>query len=129
MYKLTLRRWTIADSQLLKREKARLFIGCPRSDIKQDFLWYACRVQRKESNQFFIPYSARQHGQNVQYNASSIGFTSSIIAELLALRDGLRLADHMGIRRLEVELDTKVIVGLLNSKKNPNSAYARFPAL
>ena len=132
MYKLTLRRWTIADSQLLKREKARLFIGCPRSDIKQDFLWYACRVQRKESNQFFIPYSARQHGQNVQYNASSIGFTSSIIAVLLALRDGLRLADHMGIRRLEVELDTKVIVdhmGLLNSKKNPNSAYARFPAL
>ena len=38
--------------------------------------------------------------------------------------DGLSLADHMGIRQLEVELDAKVIVGLLNSKKNPNSAYA-----
>ena len=30
----------------------------------------------------------------------------------------------MGIRQLEVELDAKVIVGLLNSNKNPNSAYA-----
>jgi len=42
VYKLTLRRWAIADSQLLKREKAILFIGCPRRDTKQDFLWYAC---------------------------------------------------------------------------------------
>ena len=30
----------------------------------------------------------------------------------------------MGIRQLEVELDAKVIVGLLNSNKNPNSTYA-----
>ena len=29
----------------------------------------------------------------------------------------------MGIRQLEVELDAKVIVGLRNSNKNPNSAY------
>ena len=50
-------------------------------------------------------------------------FTSSIIAELWALRDGLKLADHMGIRQLEVELDAKVIVGLLKSNIIPNSAY------
>lgn len=56
--------------------------------------------------------------------ARSIGLTSSIIAELWALRDGMQLADHMGIRQLEVELDAKVIVGLLNSNKNPNSTYA-----
>ena len=29
-----------------------------------------------------------------------------------------------GIRQLELELDAKVIVGLLNSNKNPNSTYA-----
>ena len=56
--------------------------------------------------------------------ARSIGFTSSIIFELWALRDGLRLADQIGIKQLEVELDAKVIAGLLNSKKNPISAYA-----
>ena len=63
-------------------------------------------------------------GAWVRGYARSFGFTSSIIAELWALRDGLKLADHMGIRQLEVELDAKVIVGLLNSNKNPNSAYA-----
>ena len=54
----------------------------------------------------------------------SIGFTSSIIAELWALRDEVKLADHMGIRQLEVELDAKVIVGLLKSNTIPNSTYA-----
>ena len=54
----------------------------------------------------------------------SIGFTSSIIAELWALRDEVKLADHMGIRQLEVELDAKVIVGLLKSNIIPNYAYA-----
>ncbi|KAL0012613.1 hypothetical protein SO802_007721 [Lithocarpus litseifolius] len=63
-------------------------------------------------------------GTWVKGYARSIGFTSSIIAELWALRDELRLANHIGIRQLEVELDAKVIVGLHNSKKNPNSAYA-----
>ena len=63
-------------------------------------------------------------GAWVKGYARSIGFTSSIMAELWALRDGLRLADHLGIWQLEVELDAMVIVELLNSKKNPNSVYA-----
>nr|POE92546.1 hypothetical protein CFP56_63199 [Quercus suber] len=46
------------------------------------------------------------------------------MVELWALRDGLRLAGHLGIQQLEVELDAMVIVGLLNLKKNPNLAYA-----
>ena len=35
----------------------------------------------------------------------------------------MKLADHMGIRQLEVELDAKVIVGLLKCNIIPNSAY------
>ena len=65
-----------------------------------------------------------RQGAWVKGYARSIGFTSSIMAELWALRDGLRLADHLGIWQLEVELDAMVIVELLNSKKNPNSVYA-----
>ena len=36
----------------------------------------------------------------------------------------MKLADHMEIRQLEVELDAKVIVGLLKSNIIPNFAYA-----
>ena len=60
--------------------------------------------------------------------AKSIGFTSRVIAKLWALRDELKLANHMGIRQLEVELDAKVIVGLLKSNIIPNSAYAPLPS-
>ena len=62
-------------------------------------------------------------GAWVRGYARSIRFTSSIITELWVLRDGLKLADHMGIRQLEVELDAKVIVGLLKSNFTPNFAY------
>ena len=52
-----------------------------------------------------------------------IGVTTSIIAEFWALRDGLRLASQMGITHLAVELDAKVIVDLVLSRKTPNSSY------
>ena len=45
----------------------------------------------------------------------SIGYTISVMAELWALRDGLTLATQLGIRYLEVELDAKVIVEMLNN--------------
>ena len=54
----------------------------------------------------------------------AIGFTTSIITELWALRDGLNLAIQLGIQQLEFELDAKVIVDLLKSNKKPNTAYS-----
>ena len=47
-----------------------------------------------------------------------------MLAEWWALRDGLILAIQLGINQLEVELDTKVIVELLNGAKCPNRSYS-----
>ena len=52
-----------------------------------------------------------------------IGITTSIIAEFWALRDGLTLASQLGITHLAVELDAKVVVDLILSRKIPNSLY------
>lgn len=52
--------------------------------------------------------------------------TTSVMAELWALRDDLNLAIQLGIRWLEVELDAKVIVEMLN---NANSANIKFSPL
>ncbi|XP_065629619.1 uncharacterized protein LOC136067528 [Quercus suber] len=52
-----------------------------------------------------------------------IGVSTSIIAEFWALRDGLTLASQLGITHLAVELDAKVIVDLVLSRKTPNSSY------
>ena len=42
------------------------------------------------------------------------------MAELWALKDGLNLAIQLGIKQLEVELDAKVIVEMLNNVNNAN---------
>ena len=52
-----------------------------------------------------------------------IGFSTSIIAEFWALRDSLMLASQLGITHLAKELDAKVIVDLVLSRKTPNSSY------
>ena len=52
-----------------------------------------------------------------------IGIITSIIAEFWALRDGLTLASQLGITQLAVELDAKVVVDLIRSRKTPNSSY------
>ena len=54
----------------------------------------------------------------------SIGFTTSVMAELWALRDGLYLAIQLGINFLEVELDAKVIVKMLNNIDYSNKKYS-----
>ena len=56
--------------------------------------------------------------------ARYIGYTTSIIAEFWALRDGLNLAIQLGVQNLEVELDAKVIVDLINSRHSSNTAYS-----
>ena len=52
-----------------------------------------------------------------------IGISKSIIAEFWALRDGVMLASQLGITHLVVELDAKVVVDLILSRKTPNSSY------
>ena len=56
--------------------------------------------------------------------ARYIGYTTSIIAEFWALRDGLNLAIQLGVQNLEVELDAKVIVDLINSRNSSNTTYS-----
>ena len=51
------------------------------------------------------------------------GINTSIIAEFWALRDGLTLASQLGITHLAVELDAKVVVDLILSRKTPNGSY------
>nr|POF24828.1 putative ribonuclease h protein [Quercus suber] len=46
-------------------------------------------------------------GRWVKGFARSIGFTTSILAEFWSLRDGLLLADQIGVQKLVIELDAK----------------------
>ena len=45
----------------------------------------------------------------------SVGFATSITVEFWALRDGLILATQLGIQDIEVELDAKIVVDLVQS--------------
>nr|POE86012.1 putative ribonuclease h protein [Quercus suber] len=60
------------------------------------------------------------HGHWIKGYSRSLGYTTSIIAEWWALRDGLTLAIQLGCQQLEVELDAKVIVELLKSNSIAN---------
>ena len=64
------------------------------------------------------------HGIWVKGFLRSIGHTASVMTEWWALRDGLTLAIQLGINQLEVELDGKVIVEMLNGVDYPNRSYA-----
>lgn len=66
------------------------------------------------------------HGHWVKGFSSSIGHTTSIIVEWWALRDGLTLAIQLGYQQLEIELDAKVIVDLINSNSFSNRVYTPF---
>ena len=50
----------------------------------------------------------------------AIGVTTSVQAELRALKDGLELAIDLGILNLEIEMDSLVAVELVNSITTPN---------
>ena len=64
------------------------------------------------------------HGNWVKRYSRSIGHTTSVLAEWWALRDRLILATQLGIDQLDVELDAKVIVELLNGAECPNRSYS-----
>ena len=63
-------------------------------------------------------------GRWVKGFARSIGFTTSIIAELQVLRDGLLLANQIGVQKLWIELDAKVVVELVQSNSTSNAFYS-----
>ena len=54
----------------------------------------------------------------------SIGYATSIVAEVWALRDGLKLAFSIEIQNLIVELDAKVIVELFKSNNCTNRIFS-----
>ena len=54
----------------------------------------------------------------------NIGVATNITAEFWALRDDLILASQLGITQLLVELDAKVVVDLVLSRKPSNSPYS-----
>ena len=56
--------------------------------------------------------------------ARSIGFTTSIIVEFWALRDGLLQVVEIGVQNLLIELDAKVVVELVRSKSPSNAFYS-----
>ena len=64
------------------------------------------------------------HGDWVKGYSRAIGYATSVLAEWWALRDGLILAIQLGITHLDVELDAKVIVEMLNGIENPNRIYS-----
>ena len=53
----------------------------------------------------------------------SVGFATSITAEFWALRDGLILAAQLGIKDIEVELDAKIVVDLVQSNTVVNNSF------
>ena len=57
-----------------------------------------------------------------------IGITTSFVAELWAIRDGLSMCVDMQIPALEVELDAKVVADLMNNAISLNADYAAIVA-
>ena len=63
----------------------------------------------------------RNHlGEWVGGFSRAIGITTSVQAELRALKDGFMLAIELGILNLDVEMDSLVAVELINSISSPN---------
>ena len=58
-------------------------------------------------------------GVQVKGFARQIGCTTSFLAELWALRDGLIMCLELHINALEIDLDAKVIADLMNSSRSP----------
>ena len=66
------------------------------------------------------------HGDWIGGFSRSIGFTTSFIAELWALRDGLTLYSNLHFNAVDIEIDVKEIVDLLT---NPLYILISLPCL
>ena len=56
--------------------------------------------------------------------ARNIGISSSFIAELWALRDGLMICVHRNFNAIEVEVDARVVIDVLSASKCTNNLAA-----
>lgn len=65
-----------------------------------------------------------EDGDWVYGYARKIGVTTSFAAELWSLRDGLMQCFSLHLPAVEIEIDTKVIVDLLNNYKNANNVIS-----
>ena len=64
----------------------------------------------------------RNHlGEWVGGFSQAIGFTTSVQVELRALKDSLLLAIDLGILNLEIEIDSLMVVELINSSTTSNA--------
>ena len=63
-------------------------------------------------------------GTPIQVHIRKIDITTSFVAELWALRDGLSMCVDMQIPALEVELDAKVVADLMNNTTSLNADFA-----
>ena len=54
--------------------------------------------------------------------ARQIGHTTSFLAELWALRDGLTMCLDLSINALEIDLDAKVVADLMNNSGSSNAS-------
>ena len=63
------------------------------------------------------------NGRWIKGFSRSIGHASSFVAKYWALRDGFKLALGIGVQRLVVELDAKVVVSLITSIGGSNKPY------
>ncbi|KAL0014527.1 hypothetical protein SO802_001596 [Lithocarpus litseifolius] len=60
--------------------------------------------------------------------ARQIGHTTSFLAELWALRDGLIMCSDLHINALEIDLDAKVIADLMNNSGSSNASNSSIVA-
>ena len=63
------------------------------------------------------------NGKWIKGFSRSIGHASNFVVEFWALRDGLKLDLGMGVQKLVVELDAKVVVSLITSTGGANKPY------
>ena len=63
-------------------------------------------------------------GRWVKGFSRSIGLATNVMAKCWALRDGMQLANHLGIQNIVVELDAKIIVDILQSNQETNNSFS-----
>ncbi|XP_065618458.1 uncharacterized protein LOC136062817 [Quercus suber] len=89
-----------------------------KSPRVERFIQWERLVRVSRGKYLLVEYRVEQEKWDRRFGLFS---TTSFLAELWALKDGLQMCLHMHINALEVELDTKVISDLMNNIGSPNT--------
>uniref|UniRef100_A0A2N9HHK0 Reverse transcriptase domain-containing protein n=1 Tax=Fagus sylvatica TaxID=28930 RepID=A0A2N9HHK0_FAGSY len=110
------------------RESIKAISVCPNRPLADKCVWDSVGGEFKLGKAYSIACLAggggiiRNHvGDWVGGFSRAIGITTSVQAELRALKDGLNLAIDLRILNLEIEMDSLVAVELVNSITIPNA--------